>query len=157
MATLEACPTEGWFYPPTLFTGVGPASAMAQVEIFGPVLVAMTFRTPAEAVALANNTRYGLAASVWTEDIDLALDVARKLKAGTVWINSTNLFDAAAASAAIAKAATAARAAARGCRSTSAARPVLQFTLFLCRLPNRTGTPFVQMAGHGHRYRRVWT
>ncbi len=55
----------------------------------------MTFRTPAEAVALANNTRYGLAASVWSENINLALDVARKLKAGTVWINSTNLFDAA--------------------------------------------------------------
>ncbi len=55
----------------------------------------MTFRTPAEAVALANNTRYGLAASVWSENINLALDVARKIKAGTVWINSTNLFDAA--------------------------------------------------------------
>src|SRR4029077_8822528 len=66
-----------------------------QVEIFGPVLVSMTFRTPAEAVELANNTRYGLAASVWTENINLALDVAPKLKAGTVWINSTNLFDAA--------------------------------------------------------------
>jgi aldehyde dehydrogenase (NAD+) len=65
------------------------------VEIFGPVLVSMTFRTPTEGVALANNTPYGLAASVWTENINLALDVARKLKAGTVWINSTNLFDAA--------------------------------------------------------------
>ena len=55
----------------------------------------MTFRTPAEAVELANNTRYGLAASVWSENINLALDVASKIKAGTVWINSTNLFDAA--------------------------------------------------------------
>ncbi|MFL5734732.1 MAG: aldehyde dehydrogenase family protein, partial [Chloroflexia bacterium] len=90
-----ACPTEGYFFPPTLFTGVSPAATIAQAEIFGPVLVSMTFRTPAEAVALANNTRYGLAASVWSENINLALDVASKLKAGTVWINSTNLFDAA--------------------------------------------------------------
>jgi aldehyde dehydrogenase (NAD+) len=90
-----ACPTEGSFYPPTLFTDVSPAAMIAQTEIFGPVLVAMSFRTPAEAVALANNTRYGLAASVWSDNINLALDVASKIKAGTVWINSTNLFDAA--------------------------------------------------------------
>jgi aldehyde dehydrogenase (NAD+) len=90
-----ACPTEGSFFPPTLFTNVSPAATIAQVEIFGPVLVAMTFRTPSEAVALANNTRYGLAASVWSENVNLALDVAPKLKAGSVWINSTNLFDAA--------------------------------------------------------------
>src|SRR3989441_35063 len=89
-----ACPTDGYFFPPTLFTNVSPATTIAQVEIFGPVLVSMTFRTPAEAVALANNTRYGLAASVWSENINLALDVAPKLKAGTVWINCTNLFDA---------------------------------------------------------------
>jgi aldehyde dehydrogenase (NAD+) len=91
-----ACPTEGYFFPPTLFTDVAPAAMIAQVEIFGPVLVTMTFRTPAEAVALANNTRFGLAASVWSEDINQALDVAGKIKAGVVWINSTNLFDAAA-------------------------------------------------------------
>src|SRR6266542_66501 len=90
-----ACPTEGYFYPPTLFTDVSPAATIAQVEIFGPVLVSMTFRTPKEAVELANNTPYGLAASVWTENINLALDVAPQLKAGVVWINSTNLFDAA--------------------------------------------------------------
>ena len=90
-----ACPKEGLFYPPTLFTNVAPSATIAQEEIFGPVLVSMTFRTPAEAVALANNTRYGLAASVWTENVSLALDVARKVKAGTVWINATNLFDAA--------------------------------------------------------------
>jgi len=90
-----ACPTEGYFYPPTLFTNVSPAATIAQVEIFGPVLVAMTFRTPSEAVELANNTPYGLAASVWTENINLALDVAPKVKAGVVWINCTNLFDAA--------------------------------------------------------------
>src|SRR5438309_601386 len=90
-----ACPTEGYFFPPTLFTNVSPATTIAQVEIFGPVLVSMTFRTPAEAVELANNTRYGLAASVWSENINLALDVAPQLKAGTVWINCTNVFDAA--------------------------------------------------------------
>src|SRR5205814_21005 len=81
-----ACPTDGYFYPPTLFTNVAPAAMIAQVEIFGPVLVSMTFRTPAEAVELANNTPYGLAASVWTENINLALDVAPKIKAGVVWI-----------------------------------------------------------------------
>ena len=91
-----ACPQDGCFYPPTLFTNVQPSSTIAQVEIFGPVLVAMTFRTPSEAVALANNTPYGLAASVWSESINLALDIAPKIKAGVVWINSTNLFDAAA-------------------------------------------------------------
>ena len=90
-----ACPTEGYFYPPTLFTDVSPAATIAQVEIFGPVLVAMSFRTPKEAVELANNTPYGLAASVWTENINLALDVAPKIKAGVVWINCTNVFDAA--------------------------------------------------------------
>ncbi|MGZ3582297.1 MAG: aldehyde dehydrogenase family protein [Ktedonobacterales bacterium] len=90
-----SCPTEGYFYPPTLFTEVEPSSTIAQVEIFGPVIAAMTFRTPAEAVALANNTPYGLAASIWSENINLALDIARKIKAGTIWINSTNLFDAA--------------------------------------------------------------
>ncbi|MDR7608419.1 MAG: aldehyde dehydrogenase family protein [Armatimonadota bacterium] len=90
-----AVPQDGLFFPPTLFTDVSPASTLAQVEIFGPVLVSMTFRSPAEAVALANNTRYGLAASVWTENLNLALDVARRLQAGTVWVNSTNLFDAA--------------------------------------------------------------
>ena len=91
-----ACPTEGYFYPPTLFTDVSPSSTIAQVEIFGPVLVTMTFRTPEESVALANNTPYGLAASVWTESINLALDIAPKLKSGVVWVNSTNLFDASA-------------------------------------------------------------
>ena len=91
-----ACPKDGWFFPPTLFTDVSPSSTIAQVEIFGPVLVSMTFRTPAEAVELANNTRFGLAASVWSESLNLALDVAPKIKAGVVWVNSTNLFDAAA-------------------------------------------------------------
>jgi aldehyde dehydrogenase (NAD+) len=91
-----AVPREGCFYPPTLFTNVAPSSTIAQVEIFGPVLVSMTFRTPEEAVALANNTPFGLASSIWSENINLALDVAPKIKAGVVWINCTNLFDAAA-------------------------------------------------------------
>src|SRR5690606_40694767 len=88
-------PANGCFYPPTLLTNVSPASRVAQEEIFGPVLVVMTFRTPSEAIKLANNTRYGLAASIWSENINLALEAAHKVKAGTVWINSTNLFDAA--------------------------------------------------------------
>ena len=90
-----ACPTDGYFYPPTLFTDVSPSSTISQVEIFGPVLVAMTFRSHKEAVKLANNTVYGLAASLWTENINLALDIAPQIKAGTVWINCTNVFDAA--------------------------------------------------------------
>ncbi|WP_213307555.1 aldehyde dehydrogenase family protein [Paraburkholderia sacchari] len=87
-------PADGCFYPPTLVTGAGPASTLAQEEIFGPVLVAMSFRTPEEAVALANNSRYGLAASVWSETIGRALDIAPRLQCGVVWINATNLFDA---------------------------------------------------------------
>jgi aldehyde dehydrogenase (NAD+) len=88
-------PAKGLFYPPTLLTEVAPSSTVAQQEIFGPVLVAMTFRTPAEAVELANNTVYGLAASVWSENINVALDVAAQVKAGVVWVNATNVFDAA--------------------------------------------------------------
>ncbi len=88
-------PEKGCFYPPTLITGLDPAAQTVQEEIFGPVLVSLTFRTPSEGIALANNTRYGLAASVWSENINLALDVASKIKAGSVWVNSTNLFDAA--------------------------------------------------------------
>lgn len=87
---------QGCFYPPTLITGLTTSSRLMQEEIFGPVLVSMTFRTPAEAAELANNTRYGLAASVWTENINLALDIAPKIRAGVVWVNATNLFDAAA-------------------------------------------------------------
>ena len=87
---------QGCFYPPTLITGLSAASPLMQEEIFGPVLVSMTFRTPTEAVDLANNTRYGLAATVWTENVNLALDIAPKLRAGVVWINGTNMFDAAA-------------------------------------------------------------
>src|SRR5207248_9549336 len=88
-------PARGLFYRPTLLTNVHPTSVVARTEIFGPVLAAMTFRTPREAVELANNTAYGLAASVWSESLNVALHVAAQIKAGVVWVNSTNLFDAA--------------------------------------------------------------
>ena len=88
-------PSRGLYYKPTLLSNVHPASIVAQQEIFGPVLASMTFRTPREAVDLANNTVYGLAASVWSESVNVALHVAAQLKAGVVWVNSTNLFDAA--------------------------------------------------------------
>src|ERR1700716_4437955 len=87
-------PARGLYSPPTLLSNVHPASTVAQQEIFGPVLAAMTFRTLREAVELANNTVYGLAASVWSESINVALHVAAQLKAGVVWVNCTNLFDA---------------------------------------------------------------
>jgi aldehyde dehydrogenase (NAD+) len=90
-----ALPSRGLFYKPTLLSNVHPTSIVAQQEIFGPVLAAMTFRTPREAVELANNTVYGLAASVWSESVNLALQAAAQIKAGVVWVNSTNLFDAA--------------------------------------------------------------
>jgi aldehyde dehydrogenase (NAD+) len=87
-------PSRGLYFPPTLLSNVHPASIVAQQEIFGPVLAAMTFRTPTEAVELANNTLYGLAACVWSESINVALHVAAQVKAGVVWVNCTNLFDA---------------------------------------------------------------
>jgi aldehyde dehydrogenase (NAD+) len=90
-----ALPPRGLYYPPTLLSNVHPTSIVAQQEIFGPVLAAMTFRTPHEAVELANNTVYGLASCVWSENINVALHVAAQLKAGVVWVNCTNLFDAA--------------------------------------------------------------
>jgi aldehyde dehydrogenase (NAD+) len=88
-------PARGLYFPPTLLSNVHPTSIVAQQEIFGPVLAAMTFRTPAEAVELANNTVYGLASCVWSENINVALQVAAQIKAGVVWVNCTNLFDAA--------------------------------------------------------------
>jgi aldehyde dehydrogenase (NAD+) len=88
-------PARGFYYPPTLLSNVHPTSIVAQQEIFGPVLATMTFRTPKEAVELANNTVYGLAACVWSESINVALHTAAQLQAGVVWVNSTNLFDAA--------------------------------------------------------------
>src|SRR5437868_4199889 len=88
-------PSRGFFYKPTLLSNVHPTSIVAQQEIFGPVLASMTFRTPREAVELANNTVYGLAASVWSESVNVALQAAAQINAGVVWVNSTNLFDAA--------------------------------------------------------------
>ncbi len=87
-------PGQGCYYPPTLITGASSSATVSQTEIFGPVLVAMSFRTPAEAVQLANNSVYGLAACVWSESISLALDIAPQIKAGVVWVNSANQFDA---------------------------------------------------------------
>ncbi|HJZ63064.1 MAG TPA: aldehyde dehydrogenase family protein [Candidatus Acidoferrum sp.] len=89
-----AMPSRGLYYKPTFLSNVHPTSIVAQQEIFGPVLAAMTFRTPKEAVELANNTAYGLAASVWSESINVSLHVASQLKAGVVWVNCTNMFDA---------------------------------------------------------------
>ena len=83
------------FFPPTLITNVQSTSTIVQEEVFGPVLAVQTFRTPGEAIKLANNTRYGLGASVWTEKMSLALEVALSIKAGTVWVNGHNMFDAA--------------------------------------------------------------
>ncbi|KPF51317.1 aldehyde dehydrogenase [beta proteobacterium AAP121] len=96
----QACATElpageHCYFPPTLVTGVDTASEIVQQEVFGPVLTVQTFRTPAEAVELANNTRFGLAACVWSESITLALHVAPQLKTGVVWVNTANQFDAA--------------------------------------------------------------
>jgi aldehyde dehydrogenase (NAD+) len=88
-------PSRGFYFPPTILSNVHPTSIVAQQEIFGPVLAAMTFRTPNEAVELANNTVYGLASCVWSENINVALQVASRIKAGVVWVNCTNLFDAA--------------------------------------------------------------
>ena len=88
-------PATGWYHLPVLATNVAPSNILAQEEVFGPVLAAMTFRNTEEAIELANNTRYGLAASVWSENVNLALHVAPQVKAGVVWINGTNMFDAA--------------------------------------------------------------
>jgi aldehyde dehydrogenase (NAD+) len=89
-----ACPETGCFYPPTLLTDVETNNVVAREEIFGPVLSVLSFRSQQEAIELANNSRYGLASSVWSENINRALDVAPQLKAGVVWINSANQFDA---------------------------------------------------------------
>ena len=88
-------PAEGFFYPPTLMSGVQPTAKIASEEIFGPVVVAMSFRTHDEAIKLANHSRYGLAASIWSESLNQALEVAAHLEAGVVWINGTNQLDAA--------------------------------------------------------------
>ena len=88
-------PKTGCFYPPTLLTNVSPANIAVREEIFGPVLTVMTFRSLADAAVLANNTRYGLASSIWSENINRALEMAALIKAGVVWVNTANQFDAA--------------------------------------------------------------
>ncbi|MEX0835060.1 MAG: aldehyde dehydrogenase family protein [Nitriliruptor sp.] len=86
-------PSSGFWFRPTIFTGVGQSSRIAQEEIFGPVLSVLTFRTPDEAVAKANNTPYGLSAGVWTEKGSRILWMADQLRAGVVWANTFNRFD----------------------------------------------------------------
>jgi acyl-CoA reductase-like NAD-dependent aldehyde dehydrogenase len=87
---------KGFFLQPTIFDGVTPQMTIAREEIFGPVLAAIDFADVDEAIARANDSRYGLAAAVWTRDIKKAHYVARKLQAGTVWINTYNIYDTAA-------------------------------------------------------------
>jgi aldehyde dehydrogenase (NAD+) len=86
-------PDRGYWFPPTLFTGVSQSSRIAREEIFGPVLSVLTFRTPEEAVAKANNTPYGLSAGVWTEKGSRILWLAQRMRAGVVWANTYNRFD----------------------------------------------------------------
>ena len=89
-------PSRGFWFRPTVLTGVAQSFRVAQEEIFGPVLSVLTFRTPDEAVAKANNTPYGLSAGVWTEKGSRVLEMARRLRAGVVWANTFNRFDPAA-------------------------------------------------------------
>jgi aldehyde dehydrogenase (NAD+) len=86
-------PDRGFWFAPTIFTGVSQAHRIAREEIFGPVLSVLTFRTPAEAVEKANNTPYGLSAGIWTEKGSRILAIADKLRAGVVWANTFNKFD----------------------------------------------------------------
>jgi len=88
-------PGNGFWFRPTIFTNVSGAHRIAREEIFGPVLAVLTFRTPAEAIAKANNTPYGLSAGVWTEKGSRILWTAKRLKAGVIWANTFNKFDAA--------------------------------------------------------------
>jgi aldehyde dehydrogenase (NAD+) len=89
-----ARPETGCYYPPTLITHLGTANTAWREEIFGPVLAVMTFRSVTEAMQLANNTRFGLSATIWSENINRALELANAVKAGVVWVNCTNQFDA---------------------------------------------------------------
>jgi aldehyde dehydrogenase (NAD+) len=86
-------PGRGWWFPPTVFTGVTQAHRIAREEIFGPVLSVLTFRTPDEAVEKANNTPYGLSAGIWTEKGSRILWMAERLRAGVIWANTFNRFD----------------------------------------------------------------
>ena len=86
-------PDRGYWFPPTVFSGVSQAHRIAQEEIFGPVLSVLTFRTPEEAVAKANNTPYGLSAGIWTEKGSRIFWMAQRLRAGVIWANTYNRFD----------------------------------------------------------------
>jgi aldehyde dehydrogenase (NAD+) len=88
-----ALPDRGYWFPPTVFSGVSQAHRIAQEEIFGPVLSVLTFRTPEEAVAKANNTPYGLSAGIWTEKGSRIFWMAQRLRAGVIWANTYNRFD----------------------------------------------------------------
>jgi aldehyde dehydrogenase (NAD+) len=88
-----ALPARGYWFPPTVFTGVSQSHRIAREEIFGPVLSVLTFRTPDEAVTKANNTPYGLSAGVWTEKGSRILWMAERLRAGVIWANTFNRFD----------------------------------------------------------------
>jgi aldehyde dehydrogenase (NAD+) len=90
------CPKVGCFFPPTIVTNVDETSTLVKEEIFGPVLTVLTFKTPNDAIRMANNTNYGLSAGIWTKDINLAHETAISCKAGIVWVNCHNMFDAAA-------------------------------------------------------------
>jgi aldehyde dehydrogenase (NAD+) len=89
-------PNEGFWFRPTVLTGVTQNMRISQEEVFGPVLSVMTFRTPEEAIAIANNSPYGLAAGIWTDKGSKALKVASQLEAGVIWQNTYNQFDPAA-------------------------------------------------------------
>ena len=86
-------PDRGFWFPPTIFTDVSPAHRIARDEVFGPVLSVLTFRTPDEAVAKANNSSYGLSAGIWSEKGSRILKIANQLRAGVVWANTFNKFD----------------------------------------------------------------
>ena len=87
------CPADGYYYPPTLFTDVSPASTIAQEEIFGPVLAILTFRTEDEVIEKANNSPYGLSAGVWTDKGSKIFNMTKRMRAGVVWANTFNKFD----------------------------------------------------------------
>ena len=86
-------PTKGFFHAPCFFSGVAPSASISRTEVFGPVLTITTFRTPEEAVIKANDSRYGLAAGIWSEKGSKIHKVASKLNAGVIWANTYNKFD----------------------------------------------------------------
>ncbi len=113
-----ALPTRGYFFAPTFFTGVSQSHRIAREEIFGPVLTIMTFRTPDEAIEKANNTMYGLSAGIWTDKGAKIFYMAAKLRAGVVWANTFNKFDAKLAVRRLQRAASGAKAAGKDCSRT---------------------------------------